>query len=280
MRRRHSLRRTFRRVTWLTITDGRSGLNETIMKSEAMRRGRCRAAMCLQAAQGRGRPRAAAARSRRKSSATGQRGARGRSPAALGRGGSAVDPLSPTLNPHLLDGRALVMAAREHSCTRRDVLGAAVAAPLLPLPLDGGCGPGSSPGRALAGRMVGVEDGFGAEPETHRSRSESTPSLPSPIDGEGKRGEGKFARALARGAAGGGSDAGGGGGLLGAGAGDRGGVRARGGLWRPSTDGLDRLGLLRMSGGCGRRSLACSRRRRRTLPLSPTRSGSRRITRR
>ena len=75
------------------------------------------------------------------------------------------------------------MAAPTHNSSRREVLGAAVALPLLPL--DGGWGPGSSPGRALAGRMVGVEDGLGADSSAHHSTSEATPPLTPPHQGEG-----------------------------------------------------------------------------------------------
>jgi hypothetical protein len=73
------------------------------------------------------------------------------------------------------------MAAREHSCTRRALLGAAA---LLPLPLRG---------RGWGGVAVGLGD---ASPKP-RYTSESTPTLPSPLKGEGKKRKGRWQRALA-----------------------------------------------------------------------------------
>jgi hypothetical protein len=67
----------------------------------------------------------------------------------------------------------------EHNPSRRAVLGAAVALPLLPL--DGG-------GRV--GVEVGLGDAFGRP----RFTSSATPTLPSPIEGEGSSG---WSRALA-----------------------------------------------------------------------------------
>jgi len=61
------------------------------------------------------------------------------------------------------------MAGASDNPSRRDVLGAAVALPFLPL--DGG-------------GQVGVAVGLGAGSEAHRSAPESTPTLPSPIKGE------------------------------------------------------------------------------------------------